>query len=108
MNAEKKMQSQSLLFLNDYSKAHLHCALEFTEHMRISVILQGSTRKKRLNPFPRGVSCFARRSHRAIPGRALVPTQPFTVQGPTYPHWMDGTHQNGCVLTSSKATDKLL
>lgn len=78
-----------------------------TEHVHISVILHDSTRKKRLNPFPRGVNYFAPRSHRAIHGRALVPTQPFTVQGPTYPHWMDGTDENGCVLTSSKATDKL-
>lgn len=93
MNSEKKeMWSQSLLLLKDYSKTHLRCALEFTKHMHVSVILRGSTRKKRLNPFPRGVNCFAPRSHRAIHGRALVPTQTFTVQGPTYPHWMDGWH----------------
>lgn len=49
------MQSQSLLLLNDYNKAHLHNALEFTECMHISVILQGSLGKKMLNPFPRGV-----------------------------------------------------
>ena len=48
------MQSQSLLLLNDYNKAHLHSALEFTECMHISVILQGSPGKT-LNPFPRGV-----------------------------------------------------
>lgn len=62
MNFEK-MQSQSLLLLNDYNKAHLHSALEFVECMHISVILQGSPGKKMLSPFPRGVNYLVPLDH---------------------------------------------
>lgn len=62
VNSEK-MQSQSLLLLNDYNKAHLHSALEFTECMHISVILQGSPGKKMLNPFPGRVNYLAPLDH---------------------------------------------
>lgn len=48
----KKMLPQSLLLLNNYNKAHLPCALKFTEHMHISVILRGSTGRERLTSFP--------------------------------------------------------
>lgn len=62
MVKKKKLLPQSVLLCN-YNKALLHCALELTKHMHISIILQERTERERFTPLLGEVKYLALRLH---------------------------------------------